>query len=668
MDFALTVKAEPTQLTVMPGATGRLAVTVKNISQEVQHLTVAVRGLPSKEFWRVTPEELQLEPDQQGEYEVVLTVPQDGSLAGGVYNLGLLAYAQYDQSIRRATEFALTVPAVSEIAFDVQPKIVTSRTKAVYRLTVANAGNTTAAVAFSALDDQGKARFSFNPPVAQVPRGVPFQATMTAKAPARWSGRDVPRNLVVRAQAGSAAAEEQRVTFTQRPLLASGLMRGIGVTLGIAVMAGAIIAGAVLGNNNDDDNAAADTPPSVAPTTALPTTAGPGGTPAATATSSGPGAPTLTSLSIDPAVAVAGSPVSFAAETSDNTETWLWAVEPETATDPVTIATPTEPATTITFPAGGTYSVKLKIASADGSSFDYAQTLLVGAPPALFQFLSKPLVLGPNATVPDATPCPPDRHVISGGVDVEIPEGQDHATTVIGTMLPVTSEDDSVGSWSAVVFNPAASNSPVTIKAGCVTKARLPEAPVLDGTPVPMAAASNAIATANCPAGQVVLNGGGGVISEAGGETQIHLLESRPVQVGGAWTQWRVIARNDGSEDLNLTAVVVCAQQPASYSVEVAEESPAAVEAGTEYSGTAMCGDGSVENMLSIGGGIGFADDIDPTAVGGAIRESTSNREIADDGNDLTVDPVVPVWTAAMRVDTPSAVNVWVVCAVLRTS
>jgi hypothetical protein len=123
---------------------------------------------------------------------------------------------------------------------------------------------------------------------------------MNVRATRPWTGSQVRRALTVRAKADPDLSVEQALTFVQRPQLPTGLLRLLAMALGVAVMAGAVIIGALLVRHKSGANPgppdAHVLPPGVSVPPAAPGTKPPG--------DQAPPVPQATKLPPDPGVTV----------------------------------------------------------------------------------------------------------------------------------------------------------------------------------------------------------------------------------------------------------------------------------------------------------------------------------------------------------------------------
>lgn len=305
-------------LTVGPGESARLALTLRNTSDVVEHLQVEVRGLPPGARAQTEPPTVKLLPGAVAECALTLELPTAPPADAGSHVLGVLARSPHRREVSRCEEVRLDVPALPGLAMSVEPQLVRAGGRAGFTATLVNEGNTALRISLQGSDPERRVQFRFTPPdVALRPRQTAHVA-VTAVADRPWTGQEARRALTLTAGAGDVTAA-QTVTLVQPPRLAPVVLRSVAGVVALLVMAGALLLSRYTGGGDEGESRNAG---------------------ATEVVSSGAGASTGPSASVPPAeTATPTEP----AETSTTTEEPAETASPTTSTSDLPTATPPEP-------------------------------------------------------------------------------------------------------------------------------------------------------------------------------------------------------------------------------------------------------------------------------------------------------------------------------------
>jgi hypothetical protein len=247
------VTVAPERVTVRPGESTEVEVTIQNTGRSVEHYETSVVGLPGDDRFRCEPSTVKLRPGETGTVLVNLDVPERPAPDAGLYTLGVLVRSPYQRHVSRCEELRLDVQPAPGISVEVQPEVVTGGPSANYGLRVANDGNTGLDITLQGTDPEGRVRFYFRPRSVRVAPNASAPATLTAQAAAPWSGQELRRTLTIRATAGTDLSAERQVTFVQRPRIPRGPVRVVGIAVAVGVLAAATLAGALVRNADQKD-------------------------------------------------------------------------------------------------------------------------------------------------------------------------------------------------------------------------------------------------------------------------------------------------------------------------------------------------------------------------------------------------------------------------------
>ncbi len=240
------VMVAPDRVTVRPGESVGVEVTIQNTSQAVEHYGPTIVGLPRDDLFGCEPSVVKLRPGESGTVQVSINIPERPAPDAGLYTLGVLVRSPYQRQVSRCEELRMDVQPAPALTVEAQPEVIAGGPDASYTLRVANEGNTVVAVTLSGSDAERKVGFSFRPRAVQIAPNSSAPASVTVRARAPWSGQEARRTLTIRASATPDLAAERTVTFVQKPRIPGGPMRVVGVAAAVAVLAGATIAGALM--------------------------------------------------------------------------------------------------------------------------------------------------------------------------------------------------------------------------------------------------------------------------------------------------------------------------------------------------------------------------------------------------------------------------------------
>lgn len=631
MSFPLTLDLSATAVTLKPGATASVVVTVRNVSPIVQHYEALVVGLPSDDLWSRDVDTVKLRPGEGGSITVTLALPATTQLLGGSYVLGVLVRSPYQpREVSRAEELTMVVEAVAGVTLSAFPEIVQGKDEGHVSVSVANTGNTPVTLDLVAVDDQGKADFTINPPVMALAAGSTQPAQVTIRSRGPFSGPERRSAVTVRALAGGTPRGEAKVTFVQQPRVAAAVLRGLGVVLAVAVIAASIIVGGVYGKSNQA-------------TTAPPTAASAPATQPTSVTTSAAGAkpPAAPKIKLDPAQPVVAEQVTIAAQVTKGVTAFAWTT---TKPDGTSGPSSTEAQFTPSLDPAGAWKVKLTITGVDQTSSSSAElAFTVKEKPPNVEVVSQSIEVKSDKLTTTTVSCPEGKFAVGGGAYAT----QDAAQVLLfeGSM-PI----EGGKGWSVALLS-TGDDLTVTGYATCIADIGLQ----LVTTPEEEASDTRRPGTATCPSGTVAVGGGGGFAPVDDTGSRAFLDESAPVpDADGTYTSWSVLA--ESTTPRILQTAVWCAPQPAGYSVQVNPLAAATGTGGVEP--TATCATGQ-----ALSGGIAFVQGA------GAVQVDPTRSIILRSSAPLTAQAGQTgegwVGSATFTVALDQAIGAYVVCAQL---
>src|SRR5436190_7480493 len=187
------VSVAPDRVSVRPGETISVEVTVQNTSQAVEHYGASIVGLPRDDLFSCAPSVVKLRPGESGSLQVTINIPERPAPDAGLYTLGVLVRSPYQRRVSRCEELRLDVAPTPGISIEAQPEMASGGGTATYGLRLANQGNTPLDVTLQGSDPEGAVAFFFRPRSVRVAPNATAPAEVTVRAPAPWSGPELRR-------------------------------------------------------------------------------------------------------------------------------------------------------------------------------------------------------------------------------------------------------------------------------------------------------------------------------------------------------------------------------------------------------------------------------------------------------------------------------------------
>ncbi|MCW2136619.1 COG1470 family protein [Actinoplanes cyaneus] len=297
-------------VSVSPGSTVTVPVTVRNSGDTVEAYRIEVLGEPAE--WAVAePAEITLYPAGSETVTVTFAPPRSPRVAAGERPFGVRVVPSEHPDSTVVQEGVLTVEPFSEVTAQLQPGTQAGRRQGRYRIDTDNHGNVAEELAFTAADGADQVTFALRPAALLAANGTRAETRLTVKA-RRWlwwgPPREFPFTAEVRPTGGRVLAMEG--VFVQKPIISAGLLKLLAALLALLLALLALWFGLVrpavktaakeaVDQNTAQQKAAqeaefATTPPDPTPTPAATAGAGSGsgnqGAPGAGQQSGSPGA------------------------------------------------------------------------------------------------------------------------------------------------------------------------------------------------------------------------------------------------------------------------------------------------------------------------------------------------------------------------------------------
>src|SRR2546421_92970 len=103
------VSVAPDRVSLRPGESTSVDVTIQNTSQAIEHYGPTVVGLPRDDLFDCEPSVVKLRPGESGTVQVNISVPERPAPDAGLYTLGVLVRSPYQRQVSRCEELRMDV-------------------------------------------------------------------------------------------------------------------------------------------------------------------------------------------------------------------------------------------------------------------------------------------------------------------------------------------------------------------------------------------------------------------------------------------------------------------------------------------------------------------------------------------------------------------------------
>jgi uncharacterized membrane protein YgcG len=225
---------EPETLAVTPGQTATVAVTLANLSDQVDHLTVGVSGVPPE--WVTLPPAAQMPP--RGQTTVMLTVrpPAEPDARAGEYPVEVTARSRARPTEGGSVLARWTVRPYVKEELTLSPTRARGRRRGVMKATVRNLGNAPVRYRLQGEADEAGVQATVAPEELVLDAGATGSAMVTVEGPLKPFGGETTHGVTLSATADHGATLRAHGMWVQGALLpvwsliAVVLMAGFGVS------------------------------------------------------------------------------------------------------------------------------------------------------------------------------------------------------------------------------------------------------------------------------------------------------------------------------------------------------------------------------------------------------------------------------------------------------
>jgi serine/threonine protein kinase len=196
----IRVALDRTAISLTPGQPTVFNVTLNNGGRTVDHLSLAVEGVP--DGWvKGPPQAPQLNPGQRATVPLTVTVPRTPESLAGEYPVTIRARSRENAGESGTALASWTVLPFAQSQLSLSPSRVRGWRRVALRASLRNQGNTPAQYTLTGGDEEQVLRWDI--PESQVPleAGQTTTVKLRSTAPIRWLGSPEHRPFIVKAEA-----------------------------------------------------------------------------------------------------------------------------------------------------------------------------------------------------------------------------------------------------------------------------------------------------------------------------------------------------------------------------------------------------------------------------------------------------------------------------------
>jgi hypothetical protein len=210
-------------LDIQPGSAERVEIEVTNTSDVIDGVTAIVDGIDPN-WVRFDSPVVSLFPGTTGVLGFAIDIPFD--CPAGDYLVLVRVVSTIDAERQTVHDFWIRVAPSLGVGLRLRPSIINGGRTAEIVATVRSTGNTTAAVAVSAIDPGRQADCRVETPDLSVPPGTEADTRVLLRGPRPWFGQPATRSVVITARSDDVVAEEV-ATFNQKPRIPRGVLTAL---------------------------------------------------------------------------------------------------------------------------------------------------------------------------------------------------------------------------------------------------------------------------------------------------------------------------------------------------------------------------------------------------------------------------------------------------------
>ncbi len=226
-------------MALIPGQPAKCKVTLVNLEEIVDHISLAVAGVP-EEWVEGTGKEVQLNPGAQATVLLTMLVPQEFASRAGDYQVTISVRSRENPGESGRAEATWTVLPFAAMSVGISPLKASGRKEASYQVSLRNEGNAAGEFELSGIDEEGDLAFLFAPdtptPQAKLSLGLEAGGASSIKLKVqkgrRMMGAAQPYRFSVRAAAHKVNETQQATAkFIHRALIPTWVVAALPILL-----------------------------------------------------------------------------------------------------------------------------------------------------------------------------------------------------------------------------------------------------------------------------------------------------------------------------------------------------------------------------------------------------------------------------------------------------
>lgn len=210
-------------LTVNPGVSKRVDISVTNTTEVIDGVTAIVDGI-NPEWVRLERPLVSVFPDASDQVTLVFDIPT--SCPAGDYLVVVHVVSTLDTNRESVQDFWLTVTESIDLGLELTPSIITGGKTAAFSAKVLNTSNTDVGTTINAWEPTRAIDCRVEPQSIVLPYQESAPVEINLRGPRPWFGQPTPYSIIVTAQTGETVTE-QTATFNQKPRIPRGVITAL---------------------------------------------------------------------------------------------------------------------------------------------------------------------------------------------------------------------------------------------------------------------------------------------------------------------------------------------------------------------------------------------------------------------------------------------------------
>ncbi|NVM57080.1 MAG: hypothetical protein HWN51_03040, partial [Desulfobacterales bacterium] len=179
MTNKVEISAEPAAITLLAGDTAEVTVSIRNLGQTIDQLTLGIDGL-EPDWYTVPVSSVSLFPNDQDDLRIVLHPPHAAESKPGPHPFRVNVTSQESPGEIATAEVTIQIRPPLELQLEMSPQRIVGR-KGVYQIIVNNPADRETTVNLEARDAGKRLRYHFDPERLTVAGGGRSSATLEVR-------------------------------------------------------------------------------------------------------------------------------------------------------------------------------------------------------------------------------------------------------------------------------------------------------------------------------------------------------------------------------------------------------------------------------------------------------------------------------------------------------